>query len=412
MSRIQRAFDNQSAVAVPTLRHDIFTFQDVVEQLLFENDLQREETSTLAKMRTAVIHAYRELPNYADWLYYKRVAQIRTEAVYSEGSVDYDHTGGTYERELTLTGGVWPENAALGVVFLGNVHYQVESRVSDTVITLRPDSNPGEDVADQQYKWYRDSYPLPLGYRSSGKMVDATDQAALYPLEFVPPEAHLSIQRDFFGSTTNRPEWWTIRSDGRYLSGLAIIFGRPPNVVRTYEFTYNADGQRLHTEKYSDGLVTTAGTTVTGTDTNWNQQMVGSIIRFSGDDQNEPTGVGGYFSQNGGEYNPYVDQRTVMQVTSGTELVVDAPVGSLAGVRYTISDPIDLDTGAMYSAFLALVRRNWARIDRKEGLRTLEQEFAQELALAKEADYRPRVVQPLGLYSLGGFRIGHVNTVP
>ena len=412
MSRILRAFDNESALAVPGLRHDIFTFQDVVEQVLLENSLQREETSVLSRVRHAVVQSYRDLPNYTDWLYYKRLAHLQTDAVYQEGTVAYDHTGGAYERELTLTGGVWPANAGLGVVYVNRIHYPVESRVSDTVVTLSAHANPGADLASQTYKWYRDSYPLPAGYRSNGRLVDSSDQANLFPLSYVAPDAHLSIQRDFWGSTTNRPEWWTIRQDGRYMSGLAIILGRPPNEERTYEFTYNADGQRLHTEKYSEGTVSLSGSTVTGVGTNWNQQMVGSIIRFSGDDEMEPSGVSGYFSQSAEEYNPYVQQRSVMRVASGTSLLVDAPGAALGGVKYTISDPVDLETGSMYTAFLALVRLNYGILTKDNGIRALREDWKEQLRIAMETDYRPRVVQPLENFSLGGFRIGEVNSVP
>lgn len=67
---------------------------------------------------------------------------------YSTGTVAYDHTGGANERQLTLSGGTWPTWAKLpGRVFINDDWYALNTRVSDTVVTLTSGDNPGSDIA-------------------------------------------------------------------------------------------------------------------------------------------------------------------------------------------------------------------------------------------------------------------------
>lgn len=71
---------------------------------------------------------------------------------YSTGTVVYDHTGGANERQLTLTGGTWPTWAkSPGRIFINEDWYSLDTRVSDSIVTLKSTDNPGADVASTTF---------------------------------------------------------------------------------------------------------------------------------------------------------------------------------------------------------------------------------------------------------------------
>src|SRR4051812_8487200 len=44
-----------------------------------------------------------------DWNYFKTWLRIALHGSQTDGTIAYDHTGGAYERMVTLTGATWPE---------------------------------------------------------------------------------------------------------------------------------------------------------------------------------------------------------------------------------------------------------------------------------------------------------------
>ena len=93
----------------------LFTYQDAVDHIrdYFDiADLDVTSRNYRAALRS-VDQAYRDLPRKERWSYYERRFQKTTVAAQSTGTVKYDHTGGTYERQLTLTGATWPTDARL-----------------------------------------------------------------------------------------------------------------------------------------------------------------------------------------------------------------------------------------------------------------------------------------------------------
>lgn len=66
---------------------------------------------------------------------------------YSTGTITYDHTGGANERQVTLAGGTWPSWAkAPGRLFYNGAFYNLDARISDTILTLEG-SGLGGDVS-------------------------------------------------------------------------------------------------------------------------------------------------------------------------------------------------------------------------------------------------------------------------
>jgi hypothetical protein len=391
---------------------DAFTFQDACEHmwLTFNPNTKPPTGRELRVAKLAAITALRSIVNAHMWNYYKRRLSITTEASYSTGTVVYDHSGGTYERMMTLTGGTWPANAAKGSVRIAGVHYRVDERKSDTVITLSAATNPGADVASTSYEWYRDTYQLPLDFGKMRCLIDCTSSGSTLDLDYVPPEDLLQVQRFFYGATTNRPEYYTIAGDSDHPGSQCIVFGGPPNTAVAYEGVYDASPASIKTYLYSTGTVTvSAGTVaVAGGGTAWTSDMVGKVIRFTSSTTLMPTTAWGTID---GTDNPFIAERRIVAVASGTALTIDEAVSSsvtLTAAKYAISEPIDVAPQAMLQAFLRECEAEYCRLTKREDAAEREVLAARALAIAQFADVRDMVPKSAASNDQVVSRIGDV----
>jgi hypothetical protein len=371
---------------------EIYTFRDSVEHVVDHLDVPlTARNQRLA--RQAVLTAYRRLPAFTRWKSLERRATLLTTASYSTGTVAYDHTGGANERQLTLTDGTWPTDAADGKVVIDSVAYIITSRVSTTVVTLDPNSNPGADVTSgTSYEWYRSTYPLPVDFR---KMCRMWDVDSVQEIVMIPTDMHHAASINFH-STPGQPVEACIRGTGDYYNAMSIEFGPPPDAAYYYDYIYEAAPRTLLVEKYTTGTVTTSGTAVTGNATVFPANCVGSIIRF-GTTTVEPTSlIGGYNASSAWVDNPYVAQRVITARGGDTAITIDSALTSnLTTVKYTISDPIDLFLPAMYTAFERLAEAEFARLTNHEKFPEREAVAMQEIRRAMENDQ-------LHTYSPGG----------
>lgn len=287
-----------------------------------------------ADTRAALDTAYRELLGCRDWSYFTKQLRISTSAPYSTGTVAYVHTGGTYERELTLTTGTWPDWALYGTVVIDDVRYEVEDRKSSTVITLTRAANPGADVSSTTYTIYRSVYTLPADFRNMDEL-HAEDGTSLC---YIQPNEWLSLERHTRCSGT--PTEFTVMGDPNLIGSFAVYLWPYPSAATTLDAIYHHRGRDflLTGTEASSYVGTIAGTvdlvTVTGTGTAFHAGMVGSMIRV-GDATNVPTGRWGHY--------PYSQQRVVTAVNSTTELIVDSAFSaSFTGVKYVVADPLDV----------------------------------------------------------------------
>lgn len=366
----------------------LWTFQDAVEHLI---DVSGGTTvaEERRKARRAVELAYCELPLRDDWGYLTRRGQFLTDASQSTGTVAYDHSGGAYERMLTLSGTTWPGNARYGTVIISNQHYLIESRKSDTIVTLRHDSNPGSDVASgTSYEYYRSIYPVPMDFRRGSEPIEFQNSGR--PVCYAPPEDWLT-----WLAVHGRPTAWinayTIRGVTDDYNTLAFEVA-PPSTAQTFDYVYSAIPRPLQVfgsaPEYSTGTISVSGTTVTGSSTVWEERMTGCVIRFPpAGSSTIPTGSSGAY----GNDNPAAEYRIVQAVASATSLTIDqAPAGSYSGVKYTIGDPLDLDYQVMLDAFLALCEWKFSIILKEEmDIRNAKEgEFNRQFRMSREQDYR------------------------
>lgn len=329
--------------------------------------------------RRAIQAAYRELTYSHRWSYFYQRGRLNTVASYTTGTITYTHTGGSSERLVTLAGGTWPSWADLGQIAVNNIVYQVAERKSDTLITLSINSNPGANVAaGTSYTLYRDSYVLPVDFLACDEMINTNNYLRL---RFVPPGTWLSRQRILHSPAT--PHIYSIAGGADYYGAMSVSFFPPPDQIYAIDFLYQRRPRPLLIDEYKTGTasVNATSTTVTGTGTTWTSSMVGSAIRLSGNTTDFPTNNIGA--------NLYVAERIITAFTSATSITVDAAINTgYTGVKYLISDPVDIEEGAMMNALLRCIEKQTtiSRIMRNEQI--AEETYRKTLLWARETDSR------------------------
>lgn len=366
----------------------LFTYQDAVEHAA--DSLGGAAQSIDARQaRRAVHEALLDLTNQRDWWVYRERAMFSSVAPYATGTIAYDDTGGTYENQVTLTGGTWPSWAAYGYLLIGTVRYTVATRQSDTVLTLSPLSNPGADVAaGTSYTLVRDTYPVPTDFR---KM--------LTPLFNASTSIELTriSDRDSMRSNrivgTSEPRNYALVGDSNYQGGLGFELCPGPASARTYEYIYVRSPRRLKIEAESTGTVTvtTALDTVIGSGTAFTDDMVGAVIRISSS-TTAPTGLFGE--------NRYDQERVILSVESATSLTVDAPwTASRSAVAYVVSDPVDIEPASMLNAYKRGIEAKLGHLRGREDQSRTFEAYLNEVRQAAAADARD--VSPRGM--TGGY---------
>lgn len=364
---------------MPTI--NLTTFNDAVLRTL---DYLGENATKLASRdaRRAVLDAYRELASAHRWSYFYQRGRLQTVASYSTGTIQYTHTGGTYEREVVLTTGTWPTWAAYGEILIAGIKYEVADRKSSSTITLSANSNPGANVASgTSYTIYRDSYPLPVDFLAADEFINLTSS---FQLECIHPGDWNRLQRSSISPAG--PRQVTVFGSADHLGAMSLAFFPPPDAVYNIDFIYQRRPRQL---VFGDQSACTAGTatntinstTVTGTGTSWTSAMIGSVLRLSANAADLPTPGWGA--------NPFDVERVITNVASTTSLTVDTAIAAAhTGVKFVISDPIDIEEGAMLTAFwrcvehqatIARIMKNQDRADRA---------WIDALILAREADSR------------------------
>lgn len=367
---------------------EIWTMKDAVENLLDLHGLDTRSGVNERRARACVLQAYRDLPSRANWHYFYRQRLLQTNTQQTSSTITYDHTGGAYERVVTLASGTWPSWAAFGRLIIDEVHYEVEDRKSSTELTLTETSNPGEDVAAlTSYILYRSAYPLPSNFRSLVSLWDVDEQREI---AHVDPAQHHKLQSYY--DTPSTPVDVSIRATGEYYGSMAVHFSPPPDTAKTYDLLYMANPRPLVIDEYNAGTVevSLSSTTVTGTGTVFPTNCVGSVIRFSTTAAVPTSVLGGIAPGGGGHDNYFAFQGVIKTRTSATVLVLEeaAPVAIPSGSAYVISDPLDLEPGAMLTAFLRATEAEYAS---RAGRDDAKQRYAlarQSLREAMEADSR------------------------
>lgn len=336
------------------------------------------DTRAVSMAKRAVQEARRLVANSKNWGYYNTPGRIVTSANYDTGTIAYDYTGGTYERELTLTGGTWPTDAAYGSVYIDGYCYPIDEYKSSTVLTLQEDHAPTSDIAaNTSFEWFRDTYVLPEDCRAIGNIVEHNYLDR--PVCVTWQELHDKRAATY---SSGLPSSYAFGFDPKYPGRIAIRFWQAPDAVYKYDFAYQRRPKNVQTFDYSDGTVTlTSGSaTVTGTGTAFTSLMEGGVLRV-GTSSEKPTDYSGLY--------PKVFESRIRSVASATSLTLyDTADANYTTKKYRISDWWDFEDGAMNQAVVRCAEWQYAVMMNRQDVNELESRFQRAMYLAKEADAR------------------------
>ena len=361
----------------------IKTFQDLIEyaaQLRHGGSRTQEQTD----LRTAIMGAYDDISNIADWQYFDTEYRLDLNASYSTGTVAYDLTGhASGERALTITTGTWPSWIANGRVRIGGVVYKVD-RVSGSAATILLDSvlSPPADIASTSFIAYQTVYQLPADLVS---IEDIMVEEGAWCTTYLEPGEWLQQER--YTQTTGRTWAWTLMKDPKNMGRWAVFIDPIPDTAEPLGFIYRRRPRTLRyagTESGSRILLSgsAAATTVTTT-TTLSQSMVGSFIRIY-DTTNYPTGLPGVF--------PFLEQHEIYSISSTTVTLRTAlSAAAASSTKAVVTDPVDM-SDTMYEALLCRLEYRMARMyGEGKNLANIAQLSDREIRIALERDSRVKV---------------------
>lgn len=354
------------------------TFADLTDHCLAYGGDDATVTAT-TKYRRAVQEAYNVIPSRHDWKHLWAIGRVTTNGGYATGTVTFDVTGGANERQLTLTGGTWPTWAADGYVIVNNVPYEVDARISGTIVTITAATAPPDDFTDQTFTILRDQYQLPSDFLAGDEVV-VNDVGVV--LDYMHPRTWVGQRRTASGP--GQPLSHTFVGDAGDPGTLHMAVWPPPDAAYAIDFLYRRRLRPLVFERISNGSVsaTAASSTVTGVNTTFRSAMVGSVIRLSSTNQEAPTGDGGA--------NPAAFESIITAVASATSLTVrDALPETFDATAYVVSDPVDIERAILGEYLLREVEKQFRSIARSVVPKLNEDVTYQEaLIRACEADNR------------------------
>ena len=329
-------------------------YSDLIEHLLdYAGATPSAEDERYA--RSAVQTAIATLPQIRQWGYYYSPWLQVTNASQLTGTITYDHTGGANERQVTLTGGTWPDWAADAVLRIVHVDYEVDQRISDTILTLLPTTNPGTDIVDATvYVLYQNAYHLPTDFMAMGPIINQTNQTFL---AYIPPSEWQ--ERAVFQYGPALPVCYTIMGSRNSLNTMDLYTYPAPSAAFSLAAIYQRRMRPVLVSNEFTGKITvsSSSTSVVGTGTAFNARMIGSVMRFGSSITDPPTGLGGP--------DPFECERMVTNVTNASSLTIDMATGiAYTGTKYRISDPVDVREATM-GAFLLRECEKQFRIRRR-----------------------------------------------
>ncbi len=356
----------------------IATYGDLIDELCVATG-GGATTPEQRDVRMACQRAYTHLGDIHNWLFYQRAYRVYMSAAYSTGTITYDHTGGSSERLVTLSGGTWPSWARNGKLIVSDIVHDVAERLSDTTVTLDATLNPQADIAaGTSYTLMRTTYAMPFDFKGMFDPQDEDQIRACYisPVAWHDLERSLPTQTDAF--------YWTVMpSPDAYGSWVLRTWGYP-STAETLDFLYQGRPRPIKRTGYETssraGTVTlSTNTAVQGNSSTFAADMVGSLLRVTSSTTVYPTGLG--------DLNQWTEQKVITAYTAASgaaALTVDSSwESSYTTVLYTVSDPCDVDQ-SMWNFLVATAKWYLWEMRGNQRIGDAEAVYRRERSLAKE----------------------------
>jgi len=343
------------------------TYFDVVEHLIAAS-FGGPQDAEQRDIRTAAHRCYTELSNIRDWSWQHAHARIATVAPVDTTIVIDDLSTFTYAASY---GSIRP----MSHVKIGNIVCELLQVNDDSTATLSPNvSLPVSPGATATATFYKTLYSLPSDFRN---MDEPSDEFNWWSGAYVTPDEAMKMERVNF--QTGSPLHWTVIKDPRS-SGYVLKLVGYPTAVESIDFTYRRELRPLrwsgHEASARVGTVSVSVGTVTGAGTSFADSMAGSVIRL---------GTAADFPGPLTSITPYEAESAISDSSiSSTSLTASDSLPSSSGVKYLITDPIDLPEH-MHNVMLSGAEYWLARI-RSNNVEEKYQLYQRDLRLAMEAD--------------------------
>lgn len=334
-------------------------------------------------MRWALHNAYMELGQEFDWSFLHKHGRIFLHAAQSTGTASFDFSGGAYERLLTLSGATFPSWANDATVRIDGVTCRIEDTKSTTTATLDATLNPGRDVAaGSSYRIYPSYYALPNDFK---RLVMPRAETAGWELTELSYDDIMALDRD--NDETGTPVYYCIRGIEDLYGQMGIFVHPDSDEEKTLDFIYEKMPREIRytgwdAADYAGTIAVTADSpNVTGSGgTNWVDLMQGAIMLIGSSASTAPTGLRGTAS--------WVEQRAVSTVSTTSLILLDNDiVTARSGVKYRITDPIDIDA-SLHQAMLWGVARQLAIERNYDGVARIEAQYQKAVSDARRANNR------------------------
>jgi len=367
------------------------TYDDLISHVL---DYLGADASVAGERyaRRAIQAAYSDMPASHLWSYYLPRGRINTVAQQTAGKVNFDLTGGVVERVLTVYDDVlapgtttWPTWARYGTVRVGTAVWDVAERIDNYNLQLTAALSPTDDFTAQSYSLYQDTYVMPSDFQALGEVIIPSQARRLVN---VTNQEYVVYQRTITGPST--PIAYSIGGDPNYFGALAMRLFPPPDNVYNLDFIYKRFPRPLKVARVTAGLAsgTTSSTTVTFTGTTLTPDTAvclspytGSVLRLAATNDDHPTDLSGA--------SPALFERVITNVVDATTVLIDqALTCDLTNVKYTISDPVDIEMGSMYVFFLRECEHQSRIVRRMKSTPEEMLEYKESMWAAYEADNR------------------------
>ena len=330
----------------------LITYEDAIKRLqMFLGGTNA--TGLREDCKLAVSLAYEHVSKSHQWRYYRKPWGFTTDA--------YVSTTGTYvhsTRKLTLATAT-PTWSVYGEVSMNSIVGDVDSvntATNPSVFVMGADLNFGANISTStDASLFRTHWTLPENFRAIHAPL--TGDGTCVVLRYISPAEYRTLADS--GSPTGDPAYYTIMQDPDFVGRLALYLWPAPLTAISYRtiiatsprplwFTGTESSARTGTLTVSSGSRQVQGNSTT-IDT---ERMEGSVVRFAQNNSTKPP------TDQYGD-NPYVNQRVITLVNAAdgaNAFQVDTAVTqTFTTVRYTISDPVDMDP-IMVNAFYARCR--------------------------------------------------------
>lgn len=348
-----------------------YTAQDVVQHLLVSTAGGAQDGEHSA-VRQAAVHGAREVFQSRQWLWHTRTGsfltqQLNTTATVTGGSNQVtvaNATGFLPGRMMQLSGEYFATRPTIVAVDGNTITVDQQARMSGTSVLVMPQT----------------FYDLPFGVKEIDTLMTTT-VGTLHC--YVSPTEWLRLQVNTIGA--GEPYYYTIMRSDTHPDRYQVRFVGVPTNGTMVHYTYRYIPKPLKYMGYERacriGTVTatldpnTSNNIVTGSGTQFPEDIVGSIIRFGTTTQDaDPIG----------SLSPYQSEQSIIGRSSPTLLEIDAPLTTPSNVKYAITDTLDASP-QMYTAILSAADMWYSRLTNKNANDALVM-FTRDLRIAMEMD--------------------------